>query len=239
MNSSVKTIQLSIVVPFRNEVSLLSQMVEHHRQLQRPRVEFLYVDDGSTDGGGEELLRLDPLALIHRENGVGVGKAFYAGAQRVSGTFIFLLPVDCVLSPEGLDELLSALSREQSKVFLFPKHYSLKQKMSAYAWLQNLILLRGIKLAAWTNGFVIHRTLVPVLEQSVRDVFLGDLELSRNTRREEWTILKQDLSVSARRYDEDGTLRRILLNGVIVLLWLFKLASIPRLHQMYKRGKSV
>ena len=239
MNFPVNTIKLSIVVPFRNEFALIAQMLANHLQLQRSEVEFVYVDDGSTDGSGEELLRLNPQAVILRESGVGAGKAFYSGAKKSSGTFILLLPMDCVLSASALNELVSALTLNRSRIFLYPKNYSHQEKMSTYAWVQNLVLLRGIKLAAWTNGFVLHQSLLPVLERSVRDVFLGDLELSRNIRSEAWHILKHKLSVSPRRYDQDGALRRILLNGMIVILWQLKLASIPRLYQIYKRGKNV
>lgn len=239
MNILTNVTTLSIVVPFRNEKKILASVVAGHASLSRAEVEFLYVDDGSTDGSGEELRRLDPEAKILRLEGMGTGKAFFEGSQRAIGTFVLLLPMDCLLSPEGVDELLTELALDQVRVLLFPKNYNRAEKMSFYAFLQNLILLKGVKLASWTNGFVLHRNILPILGQSVEEAFLNDLELSRNTRGEKWHVLRNKVSVSARRYEQDGTWRRIVLNGLILILWQFKLASVQSLHQMYKRGKNV
>lgn len=239
MNTLTNVIRLSIVVPFRNEKTILPAIIPEHLSLRHTDVEFLYVDDGSTDGGGDELRRLDPEAVILRQSGVGAGKAFLFGAQTAKGTYILLLPLDCVISVEAIHELLAEHTQGLAKVLLFPKRYTRAERMSFYAFLQNFILLKCIRLASWTNCFVIHRSLLPVLEQSVQEAFLNDLELSRNTRDEKWFVLKNKVSVSPRRYEQDGAWRRIILNGVIVILWQFKLASIQRLHRMYKRGKNV
>jgi len=232
-------LSLSIVVPFRNERSLVASMVTAHGQLQSSQVEFIYVDDGSIDGSGDELRQLNAGATILRLDGVGTGKAFLAGAHRANGRYILLLPIDCAVSRAGIDELLLASSSDRAGVVLFPKKYASTETMSPYALLQNLVLLKAIKLASWTNGFVFHRKLLTALERATKEVFLNDLEFSRNLRGEKWHVLANEISVSARRYEQDGAWRRILINGLILLLWQFKLASTQRLHQIYKRGKNV
>lgn len=238
MNTLTNHHALSIVVPFRNERSLVSAMVAAHGQLQSSVIEFIYVDDGSTDGSGEELRRLDSKATIVRLEGAGTGKAFLAGASKAQGAYILLLPIDCVISRAGIDELLLANSEDKAGVLLFPKKYAGTETMSPYASLQNLILLKAVKLASWTNGFVFHRRLIGALKLAVKEDFLNDLEFSRNLRTEKWHVLENEISVSARRYEKDGAWRRILINGLILLLWQLKLASTQRLHQIYKRGKS-
>lgn len=238
MNTFTNHLPLSIVVPFRNERALVADMVATHRRLESSQVEFIYVDDGSTDGSGEELRRLNAGAAILRLEGGGTGRAFLAGASLAKGSYILLLPIDCGVSPAGLNELLVASSSAGAGVLLFPKKYASAERMSPYAWLQNLVLLKAIRLASWTNGFVFHRRLVPALERATTEDFLNDLEFSRNLRGEKWHVLAHQISVSARRYEKDGTWRRILINGLILLLWQFKLASTQRLHHMYKRGKN-
>lgn len=238
MNTLTNHLTLSIVVPFRNERSLVAAMVAAHGQLQSPMVEFIYVDDGSTDGSAEELGRLDSGVTILRLEGAGTGKAFLAGATQAKGRYVLLLPMDCVVSRAGIDELLLANSEDKAGVLLFPKKYAGTETMSPYAFLQNLVLLKVLKLASWTNGFVFHRNLIGALKLAAKEDFLNDLEFSRILRAERWHVLENEISVSARRYEKDGTWRRILINGLILLLWQLKLASTQRLHQIYKRGKS-
>jgi glycosyltransferase involved in cell wall biosynthesis len=237
MNSLTKHLPLSIVVPFRNEVSLIDSMVTAHKQLQTSQIEFIYVDDGSVDGSGDELRRLSAGVTILRLDGVGTGKAFLAGAKQAGGRYVLLLPIDCGVSSAGIVELLRVSSNEKTEVLLFPKRYARTEAMSWYAFMQNFVLIKIVKLASWTNGFVIHRGLVPALERATKDDFLNDLELSRNLRAKPWRVLSNVISVSARRYENDGTWRRILINGVILVLWRFKLASPRRLWELYKRGK--
>lgn len=239
MNMLTNLVRLSVVIPFRNEKVIISNMVAGHLTLHSPEIEFIYVDDGSTDGSAEELRRLDFVSMILSLKGVGTGKAFLAGARNAKGQYIFLLPMDCVVGREVLEDLLSRLVPTQSRLLLFPKKYMYDGHMALYAMLQNFVLLRWLKLASWTNGFVFHRDLIETLEVSVKENFLNDLEFSRKLQRERWTILTNNISVSARRYEQDGTWQRIVLNGCIVLLWLLNWMSIQRLHQIYKRGKNV
>ena len=237
MNMLTNDIFLSVIVPFKNEVHLVSNLDERPEFQAGVSTEFIYVDDGSTDGGGDILARLRPAERILRLSGVGTGKAFHAGAEMAQGRYVFLLPIDCRLSVEAMRDLAAHAERATAGVLVFPKRYTSARSLGLYAIAQNTILLRWLRMASWTNGFVLRRDLLPVLRDSVQEVFLNDLELSRRLKSAEWHVLKHEISVSPRRYANDGALRRIFLNGLVVMLWQLRLASTPRLLKLYKRGR--
>lgn len=237
MGESQAATQLSVVIPFRDEADQIPRACAMISQWDLEGVEVIFVDDGSRDGGASELRRLRPQSTIISLAGVGTGKAFLAGAQKSQGDFILLLPIDCEVSREGIVELSAAINRGVGETFFFPKRYAERAGMTLYAVLQNLVLLRLAGLASWTNGIILARHDTNLLEQVVERNFLADLELSRKLQTRQRHILSYHLGVSPRRYVRDGTWRRIMINGAILFLWFFRLASVERLHAFY-RGKS-
>lgn len=116
---------LSVVVPAHNEEASLVQAVLRADDLLRPSVgkdlEWLVVDDGSTDTTYSEITRLRALApnvvpLRHVERR-GLGAAIWTGIAAASMDWCTWLPADGQFHPQCLVDML-ALARGSDLVLL-------------------------------------------------------------------------------------------------------------------------
>ncbi len=109
-------LDLSVVIPVFDERPNLRKL---HRELcqalssYQDRVEFLFVDDGSTDGSREELARLaeeDPrLSAIRLRRNFGQTAAMQAGIDAATGDVIVLLDGDLQNDPADIPLLVAKL----------------------------------------------------------------------------------------------------------------------------------
>jgi dolichol-phosphate mannosyltransferase len=108
---------LSIVVPFFNEGELVASTVA---ALARPDAEFIFVDDGSTDGTGERLLeaasRWPNIRVIVHEHNQGANAALLTGLYAATGDSIIVLDADLSYGPEHVDTLSSALRAQYAAI---------------------------------------------------------------------------------------------------------------------------
>jgi polyisoprenyl-phosphate glycosyltransferase len=106
---------LSVVVPVYNENAVLS---EFHRRLGAvmeslsPRVEIIYVDDGSRDGSGELLAKLHAedarVAVIELSRNFGKEIAMTAGLDHAGGDAVIVIDSDLQDPPELISEMVRA-----------------------------------------------------------------------------------------------------------------------------------
>jgi len=79
------------------------------QSIGRHRVEVVAVDDGSTDGSGEQLEILakfwDNLIVVHQENSDGPSRPRNVGLEKATGRFVFFLDADDYLGPEALQRM--------------------------------------------------------------------------------------------------------------------------------------
>lgn len=99
--------------------SLVGQSIGHER------MEIVAVDDGSTDGGGEELDRyaaLHPglLKVLHQANSGGPAHPTNRGTAEATGRYVLYLGADDWLGAEALERMVAAADRWESEV-LIPK----------------------------------------------------------------------------------------------------------------------
>ncbi|WP_101254277.1 glycosyltransferase family 2 protein [Streptomyces barkulensis] len=97
--------------------SAVEQTIGHHR------MEIIAVDDGSTDGSGEELDRLAAehgtvLEVIHQENSGGPAGPRNVGLDHAGGRYVFFLDADDYLGPEALERMVAAADANSSDVVL-------------------------------------------------------------------------------------------------------------------------
>ena len=107
---------VSIVCPFYNEKenlrSLYLELKKAMGRLSEPW-EILFVDDGSNDGGGEELKPLlhpeEPIRLIELDRHGGQSAALYAGFQAARGEVVATLDADLQNPPEEIPRLVDLI----------------------------------------------------------------------------------------------------------------------------------
>ena len=103
--------KVSLITPCYNAGAYLKEYLDSVKaQTWRP-LEFIFVDDGSTDGSGA---MLDAVAaetgfrVIHKANG-GEGSARNAGIDAASGAYLTFLDGDDILLPNALTEMLARI----------------------------------------------------------------------------------------------------------------------------------
>ena len=110
--------QLSVVVPVRDEADNLAPLVEEiHRALEgRCEFEVVYVDDGSTDGTLERLRALQRshprLRVLRHARSCGQSTAIRTGVRAARGRWIATLDGDGQNDPADIPRLLAVRDAE-------------------------------------------------------------------------------------------------------------------------------
>lgn len=96
---------ISIVIPVHNEKERLDRcLAALRRQSVRPELEIVVVDDGSTDGGVENLEK--PGVRVVRQVNKGPAAARNTGAASARGDILLFIDADCVADVDWLREML-------------------------------------------------------------------------------------------------------------------------------------
>ncbi len=110
--SSIRTPEITVVVPVFNAAGLVQVAVSSVLDNTRASVEIICVDDGSTDGSGhvlEGMAAADPrVCVIRMECNRGVSSARNQALDRAIGSYVSFLDADDTVPPGALDVLLAA-----------------------------------------------------------------------------------------------------------------------------------
>lgn len=104
------SVELSVIVPVYNVRPYLESCLESLTAWQAPYVEYLFVDDGSTDGSAEVIsayARKDKrIRHIRKENG-GCASARNRGLREAAGTYVGFVDADDFVDREMFRKLLA------------------------------------------------------------------------------------------------------------------------------------
>lgn len=132
--------KVSVVVPFLNEEENLPEL---YRRLKavfeglNGTAEFLFVDDGSTDGGLaalEKIRRNDPRAkILQLSRNFGHQIAITAGLDYASGDAVIIMDADLQDPPEVLPELIAKWNEG------FEVVYAVRKSREGETWLKKFL----------------------------------------------------------------------------------------------------
>lgn len=107
---------ISIIIPCYNGVRAIPLLTENLSEIPPERAEFIFVDDGSTDGSSEEMQRRLPTAIRIRQKNQGVAAARNTGAAKAGGTYLLFLDCDDWLDTRTLQERLTVAVENKADV---------------------------------------------------------------------------------------------------------------------------
>ncbi len=112
--------KVSIVTPSYNQAQFLEETIESVLAQDYPEIEYVVVDDGSTDGSLEIARRYEDRlhALLAREN-AGQVAAINRGFERTSGGLMAYVNSDDTLLPGAVSEMVAELEADPSLVMVY------------------------------------------------------------------------------------------------------------------------
>lgn len=109
--------KLSVLVPAYNEAPTVEALIRRVAEIDVEK-EIIVVNDGSTDGTGEILDRLDipGLRVIHHPKNQGKGAAIRTAIAAAQGDAIIIQDADLEYNPDDYHKLMDKMVAENAKV---------------------------------------------------------------------------------------------------------------------------
>ncbi len=202
--------QLSIVIPVRNEIVLLGEMLEHYRDLAScpAQVELLFVDGESRDGSHEYLQDRGFRVLSSTP---GRARQMNAGAAAAKGKMLLFLHADTVL-PEAAIPALFNIARSSTLWGRFDVIVEGTGVMFRIIGAMMNLRSRLSGVATGDMGMFVRRELFLQLGGFPDLPLMEDIALSKILRRQARPYcLKPPLTTSGRRWQQRGIWRTIFL----------------------------
>lgn len=112
-------VRVSVIVPVYNVASYLPACLESLLNQKMSNIEFILVDDGSTDESGaicDDYGRKDSrIVVLHKKNG-GLSSARNAGIEKARGKYIGFVDGDDWVSPDMYEALYSLAEKHQAQI---------------------------------------------------------------------------------------------------------------------------
>lgn len=218
--------QLSIVIPAKNEAASLASLLPAIRRLY-PEAELIVVDDGSTDDTAAIAQQHASLVIRHLHS-MGNGAAIKAGARRATGAVLVTMDADGQHRPEDIAALLTPVLEGRSDMMVGARDYAghaSKHRFAAntlYNW-----------LASWMANYPIA-DLTSGMRAARRELFMRFLYLFPNGFSYPTTVTMAFLRSGFRvGYHPIAVQQRIgkshirlFRDGVRFLLIIFKIGSL-------------
>jgi glycosyltransferase involved in cell wall biosynthesis len=215
---------LSVVMPAFNEKATIEEIVT--RVLAIPlRVQLIVVDDGSTDGTRDILMRLRDahgFTLVLQPRNQGKGAALRRGFQDVRGELVVIQDADLEYSPEELPRLVELISSGRAdvvygsrflgthRVFLFTHYLG----NCALTWMTNV--LYNTMLTDMETCYKVMRTEVLRSMTLQSDGFGIEPELTAKIFKRGYRVYEVPISYDGRGYDEG---KKIGWRDGVVAVW--------------------
>lgn len=114
-----RSVDVSVVLPVYNEVGHLAQEIKRIRtalDASGRTYEIIVIDDGSDDGSGEALDKIEGIRLIRFATNRGSGSARRAGTRAAAGRVVVWTDCDLTYPNEDIPRLVDALDEGYDQV---------------------------------------------------------------------------------------------------------------------------
>jgi rSAM/selenodomain-associated transferase 2 len=221
---------ISVIIPTLNEEANLP--VTLRQFAGRPDVELIVVDGGSTDRTVEIARQFTPYVFLTKP---GRARQLNEGARHATGDILLFLHADTFLLPGALDEIQRRIIGDGAVGGAFDLHIDSPRRLCRLAARIASRRCRLLRLPRGNQGIFVWRQVFEALGGFPPIEFMEDVAFALRLRRAgRLTFLGSGLITSARRWDANGVLKTVLVNGWLTLLF-FLGVSPRRLGRLYER----
>lgn len=111
---------VTIVTPTFNQAQYVAETIESVLAQTYPNIEYIVLDDGSTDDTRKVLEAYRDRASIESQANMGQARTLNKGWAAARGKFLAYLSSDDILYPEAIAKLVAALEADPTRVCVFP-----------------------------------------------------------------------------------------------------------------------
>jgi rSAM/selenodomain-associated transferase 2 len=225
---------LSIIIPVLNEQESIGKSLAALQSLRRRGVEVIVVDGGSTD---TTVALAQPLADLVLDAPVGRASQMNAGARRAQGEHFLFLHSDTALPDQAPAQISVALNEGKRIWGRFDVQFDSPLRiLRLVAFMMNgRSRLTGI--ATGDQGMFVQRGAFEQVGGFPEIALMEDIALSRSLKRLSRPVcLHTRVTTSARRWEENGALRTILLMWRLRAAF-FLHADPSRLAERYRHAR--
>ena len=121
---------ISVIVPVFNAASYLESRIANLINQTYPNVEFIFIDDCSTDNSFELLKSIQQahpnkeIKIFKNQQNLGPANTRNKGLELSSGQFVYFADADDIADISLLEKAHKALVEEQSDVVFFAYHFN-------------------------------------------------------------------------------------------------------------------
>ena len=225
---------LSIIIPVLNEQETIGKSLAALQPLRRRGVEVIVVDGGSKDF---TVALAQPLADLVLDAPVGRASQMNAGARRAQGEHFLFLHSDTALPDQALTQISVALNEGKRIWGRFDVRFDSPLRiLRVVAFMMNgRSRLTGI--ATGDQGMFVQRGAFEQVGGFPEIALMEDIALSRSLKRlSRPACFRARVTTSARRWEENGALRTILLMWRLRAAFFLN-ADPSRLAERYRHAR--
>ena len=212
--------KLSVLIPAYNEVNTLEEAIRRVRGVRLPK-EIIVVDDGSTDGTRELLMRLageakpapDPLndlKVLFQPKNQGKGAAVRSALSHVTGDIVVIQDADLEYDPRDYMRLLEPILSGQADVVYGTRFYGGGPHRVLFFWhyLGNQLLtfvsnvLTNLNLTDMEVGYKVFKSEVLKNINLKSDRFGFEPEITMKVAKKNCRVYEVPISYHGRTYAE-------------------------------------
>ena len=228
--------QISVIIPTLNEEEHISLLIHRLRETEIP-IEIIVADAGSTDATREIATQLGAKCINIQEK--SRPKQLNSGAEAATAPLLYFVHAD-TLPPKGYAAKIMTAVEEGASFgsfrFKFDRNEGLL-RFNSFCTRLPLMMVRG-----GDQSLFITKSLFDTIDGYDTDhIVMEDYDIIRRAKKHsEFTLLKDDILVSARKYEENSWVKVNWANSVVFLLYYLgvKPEKLLRLYQkMIKHPK--